>query len=121
MKQAGLSCLRKFASNLRSLQSRVDSEESGSASASDPREPEESYSDAILGTSQKLLIDEQKVLGIRWNMAEDEFVFSFHEVPELAQKLLPSKRIVVSVIGKFYDPLGFLSPIIVKYKIFMQV
>lgn len=27
---------------------------------------------------------------------------------------------MVSLIGKFYDPLEFLSPIIVKYEIFMQ-
>jgi hypothetical protein len=53
-------------------------------------------------------------------MAEDKFVFSLNEIAELAQKLPPTERNVVSLIGKFYDPLGFLSLIVAKYKIFMQ-
>ena len=32
----------------------------------------------------------------------------------------PTKRNVISLIGKFYDPLGFLAPIVVRYKVFMQ-
>ena len=119
LKQAGFN-LRKFASNSRSLQSRVDSEESESPPVSDFKEPDESYSDITLGTSQKLLTNEQKVLGMRWNMSEDKLVFSLHDIAELAKKLHSTKRNVVSLIGKFYDPLGFLSPIVVKYKIFMQ-
>ena len=32
----------------------------------------------------------------------------------------PTKRNVISLIGRFYDPLGFLAPIVVRYKVFMQ-
>ena len=75
----------------------------------------------ILTSLQKLLLtDNQKVLGMRWNMSEDTLVFSLHDIAEQAKKLHSTKRNVVSLIGKFYDPLGFLSPIVVKYKIFMQ-
>ena len=42
------------------------------------------------------------------------------ELAEQARSLEPTKRNVVSVIGRFYDPLGFLAPIVVKYNIFMQ-
>ena len=34
--------------------------------------------------------------------------------------LSPTKRNVISVIGRFYDPLGFLSPITIRFKVFMQ-
>ena len=59
LKQAGFN-LRKFASILRSLQDRVNGEELGGPPVSDPKDCEESYSDATLGTSQKLPTDEQR-------------------------------------------------------------
>jgi hypothetical protein len=47
----------------------------------------------------------------------DQIVFSLEELAEQARGLEPTKR---SVIGKFFDPLGFLAPIVVRYKVFMQ-
>jgi hypothetical protein len=32
----------------------------------------------------------------------------------------PTKRRVTSIVGKFYDPLGYLSPLVIKFKIFFQ-
>ena len=32
----------------------------------------------------------------------------------------PTKRVVISLIGRIYDPLGFLSPVTVHFKILMQ-
>ena len=61
LKQAGFN-LRKFASNSRSLQDRVSGEELGSPPVFDPKDCEESYSNATLGTSPKLPTDEQKVV-----------------------------------------------------------
>ena len=29
-----------------------------------------------------------------------------------------TKRSIVSAIGRFYDPMGFLSPIVIKFKVF---
>ena len=34
--------------------------------------------------------------------------------------LSPTKRNVISLIGRFYDPLGFLSPVTICFKVFMQ-
>ena len=31
-----------------------------------------------------------------------------------------TKRNVVSLIGKFYNPLGFLAPVTIKFKVFFQ-
>jgi hypothetical protein len=32
----------------------------------------------------------------------------------------PTKRRVTSIVGKFYDPLGYLSPVVIKFKILFQ-
>ena len=42
------------------------------------------------------------------------------EVAKQAKNLEPTNRDVVSLIGRFYDPLGFLTPVVVKFKICMQ-
>ena len=42
------------------------------------------------------------------------------EIANYARDLQPTKRIVVSVAGKFYDPFGFLSSIIIEFKLFFQ-
>ena len=36
---------------------------------------------------------------------------------QLAEKGEPTKRNVISITGRFYDPLGFISPVIVYFKI----
>ena len=40
--------------------------------------------------------------------------------PTLAFELHPTKRNLVSLIGRFYDPLGFLSPVIIRFKVLFQ-
>lgn len=32
----------------------------------------------------------------------------------------PTKRKIVSLVGRFYDPLGLIQPVIVMFKIFIQ-
>ena len=70
--------------------------------------------------SKTTLSHEQKVLGLNWHMAMDTFIFNLDSITKLAQELCPTKRNVISLIGKFYDPLRFLSTIVIQYKIFMQ-
>ena len=38
----------------------------------------------------------------------------------MATNLEPTKRNVVSLVGRFYDPVGFLSPVIVCFKVLLQ-
>ncbi|XP_075156671.1 uncharacterized protein LOC142229953 [Haematobia irritans] len=58
-----------------------------------------------------------KTLGIRWNAKTDTF---FYKVKEVLHDPSPTKRQVLSVIARLYDPLGWLGPIIVIAKVFMQ-
>ena len=62
----------------------------------------------------------ERVLGVRWNVGSDRLIFDFREIAKVARDLSPTKRNVISVIGRFYDPLGFLTPITICFKVFMQ-
>ena len=75
----------------------------------------ETFSQATLGGSQRLHAGEQKVLGVNWNVSSDQIIFSLEELADQARSLEPTKRNVISLIGRFYDRLGFLAPIVVRY------
>ena len=38
----------------------------------------------------------------------------------MARSLEPTKQNIVSLVGKPYDPLGILAPVVVKFKMFLQ-
>ncbi|GFT08105.1 integrase catalytic domain-containing protein [Trichonephila clavipes] len=57
-----------------------------------------------------------KTLGISRKPFEDCFVFKV----SVSAKHKYTKREVLSVIAKLYDPLGFLGPVIAKSKVFLQ-
>ena len=61
-----------------------------------------------------------KVLGVNWNAYEDTLTFDLSELSSIAMDLQPTKRNVVSLIGRFYDPLGYLSPITIRFKTLFQ-
>ena len=109
--------LRKFRTNSAPLQQRIDSTEGSKSTATTTAE---SYADLTFGASQLPGPQETKILGVRWNSHTDQFVFSACDVAQAAQAVEPTKRNVVSVIGRFYDPLGFLSPVILKFKLLFQ-
>lgn len=58
----------------------------------------------------------QKILGLGWNSELDTFQFTSWPISD--KKI--TKRSVLSEISQLFDPLGFLSPIIIRAKIFMQ-
>uniref|UniRef100_A0ABD2XQ69 Integrase catalytic domain-containing protein n=1 Tax=Trichogramma kaykai TaxID=54128 RepID=A0ABD2XQ69_9HYME len=57
------------------------------------------------------------MLGISWQPAEDAFRWSIDALPEAG--VVP-KRGALSFIGRLYDPLGWISPIVIRFKMFMQ-
>ena len=83
-------------------------------------EAEETYAEATLPTGMNKHPAEHKVLGIRWNTTLDQLVFSLDAMLEESVVARPTKRIVISLISRIYDPLGFLSPVTVRFKILMQ-
>ncbi|XP_065664600.1 uncharacterized protein LOC136086241 [Hydra vulgaris] len=63
--------------------------------------------------------DITKVLGLKWDKIEDNFIFSFQDLLYLVHNK-PSKRSILKFIASFYDPLGLVNPIIVRCKILFQ-
>ena len=62
---------------------------------------------------------ENKVLGITWDKQQDEFIFSFKRFTEQCLNAI-TKRDVLHCIASFYDPVGFVNPVLVKLKHFFQ-
>ena len=118
--RSGAFNLRKFSTNSSCLQAKVDGEEASPSSDLAESTPTETFSQATLGNSQGVHDGEQKVLGVNWSVSSDQFIFSFAELAEQAQGVEPTKRSIISLIGRIYDPLGFLAPIVVSFKVFMQ-
>ena len=58
-----------------------------------------------------------KTLGIEWNVALDHFRITISDLPPLDHL---TKRMLVSDIAKTFDVLGWVSPTIIKAKIFLQ-
>jgi hypothetical protein len=66
----------------------------------------------------------ERVLGVDWNSETDCFTFNlkFHKVNQkvIGGTQIPTKRDVLKTAMSLYDPLGFLVPITIKSKIFLQ-
>ena len=60
-----------------------------------------------------------KVLGIGWDTRKDEFVIDLSFLKQVASDRL-RKRDLLHVIGRIYDPLGILCPIIIFPKLLFQ-
>ena len=73
-----------------------------------------------LGPVQEMHSGEQKILGVRWNTSTDRLCFNLEEIARVASELEPTKRHLVSIVGRFYDPMGFLSPVVIKFKMLLQ-
>ena len=58
-----------------------------------------------------------KVLGIKWDSEED--VFSFEGI-SVQDDLCLTKRVVLSLISRLFDPLGLITPFSVKAKTLFQ-
>jgi len=90
--------LKKWSSNSKKLLKRIPKEDraSGSLSFDDER--------SIV-----------QVLGLNWESNEDTFRYDFSSI-----KFVFTKRGVLSVIARIFDPLGFLSPVVLFAKHLMQ-
>ncbi|XP_076660747.1 uncharacterized protein LOC143364135 [Halictus rubicundus] len=58
-------------------------------------------------------------LGLKWHPHNDTLTFSFQSPPTPPPSTV-TKRYVLSQVAKLFDPLGWLSPFIVRGKIFLQ-
>ncbi|XP_041451960.1 uncharacterized protein LOC121405358 [Drosophila obscura] len=57
------------------------------------------------------------LLSCAWDPASDQLLFALSALDSNSR---PSKRSVLSTIARFYDLLGLINPVIVRYNIFLQ-
>jgi len=84
------------------------------------KEEDDSYSKDTLGTKQDFQDGEQKMLGVKRKFAEDRLVFSLHEIATVVRKLEPTKRNTVGISTRFFHPLGFVSPVSIRFKMLFK-
>lgn len=60
--------------------------------------------------------DSLKILGVVWNPASDAFQFRISKCDSIPN----TKRGILSAIAKLFDPLGWVTPVIITAKIIMQ-
>ena len=69
-------------------------------------------------TGEHLIPSSGALLGVRWYPDSD--CFAFDSSMNLHTDVVPTKRIVLSCIARFYDPLGFAAPFVMEAKIIFQ-
>ena len=62
------------------------------------------------------------VLGVHWNKEEGQLVLDLKEglQDSSLDVLSPTKRDVARITSKIYDPMGFITPVTLKMKLFCQ-
>lgn len=60
--------------------------------------------------------EEHCILGLNWDPQRDAFYFRKTSMPHTA----PTKRLVLSIISRLYDSLGWVTPVIITAKLLMQ-
>ena len=119
--------LRKFVTNSTVLRSLINEQEMLQPKHSkEPKKTatvsveDESYAANTLGDKVIVSPEEKKILGVSWNFITDHLIFDTRCISDAASDSTPSKRTVISVATRFYDPLGILAPFIIKFKMLFQ-
>ena len=61
---------------------------------------------------------QQKVLGVKWNSERDSLTFDFSAV--ISEVQIETKRTLLMQTARLYDPLGILTPFILRAKLLIQ-
>ena len=72
---------------------------------------EESYAQSTLGGSNRKIKGVHKVLGIIWDVDTDGLVINVEPIVSEALDVKPTKRNIVSLVSKVYDPIGLIAPV----------
>ena len=125
MLEAGFN-MRKWSSNSKELIEKIKASEYGRGvepinRLSELEEDEETYASATLGSNHEVNEEqEHKVLGVTWNHDTDELRIDLSDIVKFSEKLSVTKRTVLKVTARVYDPLGWISPILIEMKLLFQ-
>ena len=82
---------------------------------------DESYTKSTIGPNNSNREKSVKVLGSNWNTHSDELFFDFENLITYAKSLPITKRALLKLTAKIFDPLGFLSPFTTRLKAMFQI
>ena len=84
-------------------------------------EKEESYSRSSTGSLHSVKrIEHIKLPGVIWDNHADQLVFKFDDLIDYANTLPLSKRSVLKISAKIFDPLGLFGPFVIRLKIIFR-
>lgn len=115
--------LRKFVTNSEELRGLITANEQPSEhqdATVSVGEEDQSYAKGSLGHICGEVKGRHKILGIQWDFLHDTFLFNIGEISCYMEHSEPTKRNVVSMAARFFDPLGVVSPVTILFKIFFQ-
>ena len=122
MAEAGFN-LRKFVSNSPAVQAHISSQRSSTTETGDGllTHNDESCTKNTLGEHEQMDNSETvKVLGVKWRPADDVLIFDLSNLHSIATMAEPTKRNVIGLCARFHNPLGFVSPVTVHFKMLFQ-
>ena len=90
--------------------------------SSNPEVNERFITDKVCSTDDQIELDSKTaVVGIGWKNTKDCFTFQEKGILNSETNIRLTKRNILKVAGKLYDPSGWLSPYIVQIKILIQM
>ena len=112
--------LRKWKTNSKIVQEAINGMNDRTNPTTEPgstksiTEEDESYAKT---TSENAIV---KVLGSIWNTDTDQFTFDLVDLSQHASLLPTTKRSLLKISAKIFDPLGLLSPFTIQWKVLFQ-
>ncbi|GFY74989.1 uncharacterized protein TNIN_447271 [Trichonephila inaurata madagascariensis] len=61
-----------------------------------------------------------KVLGVAWNPKEDYFYFDTQSLEKFLLKSKDTKRYILEIAGRIFDPIGYIGPYTIRIKCLIQ-
>ena len=114
--------LRKFRTNDKALLQLIERTNTSTMNPSyamkEVMQDDLSYAQHTIGPTQK--DNNSKVLGVNWDNENDELFFELSQIVELAKMLKPTKRSLLKLAVKIFDPLGCLSVYAINLKALFQ-
>ena len=127
MREGGFS-LRKWNSNCQSFREKIKQDEEKKIQSARVAPPEESKIAQRLKKEESLSAEDGKpkteqfvkILGIHWDVIQDEFYYDLSELIKYAEAIPATKRSVLKLSAKIFDPIGLLTPFTISMKILFQ-
>ena len=122
MKRAGFN-LCKFKSNDATVLNEIahlEAHQGSKASNESVSEDLQTFSQSTVGLPYNESDNKTKVLGINWDTKEDVFFYDLSKLVEYSASLPPTKRSLLKIAAKIFDPLGCLSVYSINLKILFQ-